>query len=65
MSTFNPAALEPLARKLDLPTLIRWLLLRARNTVGIAKMLPLVTEAVIMVEEDWIVIREGHYYNWL
>ena len=45
-SRFNAGALDLVALKLNLPPVVRSLVLRGRNTLGLAAMLPLVTEVV-------------------
>jgi len=46
VSRFNGDALITVAEKLDLPPVIAWMLIKGRNTSGLAAMLPLVLEAV-------------------
>ncbi len=46
LSRFNADALNSVVEKLHLPPVIAWMLIKGRNTSGLAAMLPLVLEAV-------------------
>ncbi len=46
LSRFNAGGLKAVARKLNLPPVIAWMLIEGRHTVGLAAMLPLAMEAV-------------------